>query len=124
MFLTYDQAVIELQNAVRTRGERYVYPEEWRGTDRLCKYVYGDAQIPACIVGQVFSQLGLSVKLLDGRSPEPRTAGVYVDLEMDDDAASLLWFAQQIQDQGFTWGEAYGFAIAEVARTRGEHVPC
>lgn len=114
--LSGPEAKYQLQRAVEAHGSDFVYPDEWRnnsGRDLnigMCQYVH-EGQ-PACIVGQVFAQLGHDVTKLDDCFSEPRTAGRRLGIEMDDEAAMVLWTAQDKQDEGETWGNAVLDAIA------------
>lgn len=122
--LTFERALFELGAAVNQRGEGFVYPDDWKTDDDLCQYVIDGH--PACIVGVVLDRIGADVGQLEGRYAEPRTAALYCDVQMDDDAANLLWFAQDAQDKGFTWGQAYTYAATEISRPPFvlEEVPC
>ena len=111
--LTYDQAVDELLKAVRERGDRYVYPEDWRDSRNLCQYALEDGS-PACIVGQVLHQIGANVAALHGEDCGPRAAAEIVGVSMDRNAATLLVMAQEYQDEDTPWGEAVSRAIVAV----------
>jgi hypothetical protein len=113
--LTYDQAVDELFKAVKERGERFVYPEDWRDDKFVCQYVRGPHAAPACIVGQVYYQLGVDLSPLVGFFGNPLGAASKVGIELGGEAEELLCDVQRLQDDGTPWGEAVSKAIAAMS---------
>lgn len=95
----YDQTIELLQRAVAEKGD---------GHTAACRYQrfedYEPTGEPVCIVGHVFSCLGLLDKALEGD-------GVYAQREVIRNsftpiALDVLAKAQGVQDEGHTWGEA------------------
>lgn len=109
-----------LANAVADRGEDFVYPEEWKyGAD--CQYFLPDGK-PACIVGHVLDQLGLTQTNIS-------SVGVYGQLfpavqinehlahtgiAFTKDAVDLLVFVQNRQDRGVPWGDAVDTSLEPI----------
>jgi hypothetical protein len=108
--LRYDDAVEQLRKAVEVRGPDFVYPDEWRSPYGTCLYFRADGS-PACIVGQVISQLSDEVLLIES---SVRVVALKAGIDMDADAEALLQRAQNWQDHGATWGDAIANAIAAV----------
>lgn len=147
-----NEALDLLEKAVESRGGDYVYPAQdlavyFNGKRTLRKYltpeqlravdidpenpkdrrgscVYFDGDQPLCIVGQVFSQVGIGVGDIERsagdqygvvtallRYGSKKLAGI----EFTEDATTVLSEAQRIQDGGNTWGQALIKAKARLA---------
>lgn len=98
-----------LEQAVRDRGEDYVYP---RRGDR-CLYVYGGN--PDCLIAQALVNNGHTVAELEKFQQEGYDGEVYsldsaetilTRLGYPGAAATAADNAQMEQDQGMTWGSA------------------
>jgi hypothetical protein len=110
MFLRYDDAVEHLRKAVEVRGADWVYPDEWRTPYETCQYFLADGS-PACIVGQVISQLSDEAPV---SNTSLKIVASLAGIEVDADAEALLQRAQNWQDHGATWGESIANAIAAI----------
>lgn len=137
-----EQAIELLNRAVEEKGADYVYPRgglgENSGDDKVCAYERNGA--PSCIVGHVFSYLGVPVEtlaVLDQQSLSAvtdltRSVPTWIDdeevhgvpkgevplsvlagIQIDPDALGILRRAQADQDGGIPWGKAVQYAIAE-----------
>lgn len=109
-----------LKQAVGERGADFVFPMEWKmqrtGT---CTYVQPNQTGPACIVGYVLHEYGVTLDELaafEGLS----AATVTIQLGVDNESAEILFDAQTRQDSGATWDDSYQYAanIYEARRRR------
>ena len=112
-YISEGQAIALLTQAVRQKGRDYL--DRNGDLEDGCIYREEDGT-PACIVGHVFSYLGVLDEIVDGQ----RAAGAPgVDREGNNDVqvvilkdfvtgkgVHLLEIAQHRQDTGSTWGEA------------------
>lgn len=97
-----------LKAAVAERGEDYIYTEHFSG----CVYVRN--ALPACIVGQVLADLGVSVETLarfDNNGGATANQVLYAlerggTLTYDQATSNALEAAQYHQDKGRAWGHA------------------
>lgn len=102
-----------LREAVRGRGEDFVYPDKWRlecGPEHFgkgpCLYFTDDGE-PACIVGFVLSKLGVKQSDLRGSIFSADVVNEWQDkVHFDTEAVHVLRVVQIRQDAGDTWGEA------------------
>jgi hypothetical protein len=114
-----------LHQAVKQRGEEFVYPEDWKWTDAndyaICQY-YLTGVGPACLIGVALDKLGVDVSELELKD-ETHVSGMDADqvlkrLGVKDqgliDAASI---AQRRQDTHVSWGES----AREFDRVLGEN---
>lgn len=130
MEITYEDAVLLLKQIVADRGEDWVYPLpdgcqdcaeaaaehgegycSWHMSDG-CRYFTEQGQ-PACIVGEFFYRT-LEPGTYNTIYMEGRVASEainYLPLEVDERTRRLLSHAQQMQDQGISWGESLTRAI-------------
>jgi hypothetical protein len=116
MRITYYEALRGLIDAVKLKGEDYVYGEELE----MCSYVRHDG--PSCIVGHLMINT-LGVDPLSIRKYEGTDAGyamASLGFEMDDDTMNLLTEVQRMQDLGTPWGEAVQVAVEYVNRQKSE----
>lgn len=112
--IDFDEALTLLDNAVKDRGENYIYKRIV--PHARCAYFHGEE--PGCIVGYVLAQKGLTAEDLTGLTRggyERMTTGV-ADLfddgliEGSQKTLDLLEMAQQKQDDGWAWGFAVRYA--------------
>lgn len=110
------QTADDLLNAcVKERGEDYVYPDKWRDPSFMiggdcagggCRYrVPGTDNDPACIIGLFLTKAGKSVADVT----EGMSAGMVLSnlgFRFTETTEQMLNCVQQLQDQGFAWGEA------------------
>lgn len=124
MHIDLDAAIEAVEKAVLAKGEDYVYdrPEgrHW------CVYVH-EGQ-PSCIVGHALTYLGVPLDALakaDGATGGRWFEPVSEELAMDGiayfthEATGFLAYAQQRQDDGYPWGEAFRDARYLAFRVRG-----
>lgn len=115
MILDADGAIRSLRTVVFEKGPDYVYQRvEAYGLKGSCVNFTEDGQ-PSCIVGHVFSLLGLTAeKALEVGVASTTIADVSCELlnrsdfewEFTDDASRILALAQDYQDNAHSWGEA------------------
>jgi len=123
--LSFDEAKRLIEEAIAEKGENYVYPE-WGG---VCRYFESDGT-PSCIVGHALAKLSVTLDMLaaerpdDELSPDGLNSYACVPIlaargviDIDDKTCTLLYAAQNAQDTGLTWREAYeaGLEAASVA---------
>lgn len=129
MIHTTPERTLELiDQAVRERGKEFVYPTEWKthagrwddevldlAYDRaptLCMYVQRDQVGPACIVGYVLHEYGVSLGELSS-TEGIAASGACESFGVDIESRELLMTAQNAQDVGKSWGEALDIARDE-----------
>jgi hypothetical protein len=100
------RAVELLIDVVEQYGEDHVY-ERVPNTVDSCRYEYSGQ--PSCIVGHVLHRAGVPIDVL--KSFDDNDDGVsanvlYEYLDVTEDAANVLGWAQGLQDSGHTWGRA------------------
>lgn len=95
-----NQTIQALDNAVKARGEEYVYP---RGKYE-CVYVFdrGTNPRPGCIVGQAYYEL--TGQLVPEDDEFLTIDGTSISSEFTPDAIQVLTIAQDYQDDGEPWG--------------------
>jgi hypothetical protein len=120
MTLSFEQARDGLRKAVEARGADFVYPDEWRAGGSGFGYcVNFDAETlePRCIIGYVLwlngvvpdseDDLGDPVDKLTRLGPEwPEDDYGPAPLKVDTKTFLMLYRAQNMQDDGKTWGDA------------------
>lgn len=118
---TVKDALEALDNAVKDRGEDFVYPEEWKTKLGSCMYFHGSC--PACIVGHVLHQWGLKHDTIAygehstlGEAEAPLGG---LNTFLSEGVLEVLTAAQIAQDEDTPWGEAVRQAH-ESAATLGE----
>jgi hypothetical protein len=98
----YNQA---LREAVSLKGRDYVYPKDAQGSCLYIENRYTEDQAPSCIHGHALTSLGVDIPSI---LEETSIVQVLCKLGVTDKglitAAAL---AQEFQDSGKTWGEAY-----------------
>ncbi len=100
--ITDEQFIAAMREAVKVRGEDFVYPDEWREDGYgACHYtVNGEG---ACIVGK-------ALEIAAGEPYEGDNGGAYVVLSevfgLSEKVAEAARNAQVVQDNSRTWGEA------------------
>lgn len=116
--LTYDDALALLRRAVEEKGADHVYRKRGPQLDDDGGFVSGsgcmyfdpeDHYVPACIIGHVFSYLGLGYHDLPHGCNNLAITGLINDRGMlvTDEYAQLLFeYAQDLQDLGRPWGQA------------------
>lgn len=109
----------QLREAVRTLAlaepdKVYAVPDDQPNRDRaLCFYVHVDpetgVQTPGCLIGTALHQLGVSLDALAGWEGLAAALAVpaLVDGEVSDADLRFLGTAQDQQDDGATWRDAY-----------------
>jgi uncharacterized protein with LGFP repeats len=124
--LSYEDAVLFLEKAVADRGADYVYPHQLlspstgqqNGDEEETGCVYFDHETnqPSCIIGHVFSYMGIAA--LDVRGYEGQTVQVLAGSESrlglfdaDETTVGLLARAQSFQDTRHSWGESLRYAL-------------
>lgn len=113
--ISLEQARGLLKRAVETQGPDFIYAP---GPNPQCKYearpdLFGDddpRSRTGCLVGVALSLAGETRHL--GSDEGILVLADSIDGLLDDDAASYLRIAQDEQDAGKTWGEAYDNAEA------------
>lgn len=118
--LTVQVAIDLLKRAVDEKGRDYVYVDQHdrlagQGSTHCVNVVkVGGALVPSCIVGDTLVRHGVAPRwfaftnTIGAPAYEViRTLRAREWLDVDDDAVTLLSFAQRLQDNGETWGEAY-----------------
>jgi hypothetical protein len=110
MHITFQDAHRAVKEAVKAKGEDYVYADP--DPQGSCSYVHGDT--PGCIVGHALHNLGVSIDLLRAMdcSDVPIFAAAY-ELELvpagvtaTEKALQFFTAAQMHQDMRATWGQA------------------
>lgn len=104
--ISKDAFIEAMREAVRQRGEDFVYPKEWR-EDGGCRY-YVESPLGstegACIVGKAIEvATGSPYTGYNGPAHEILTAEYDLD---DQGVADAAFVAQRAQDVGGTWGHA------------------
>jgi hypothetical protein len=101
--LTEELALKHMRKAVAEYGSDYVY-QSYNGS--TCLYVFGDK--PSCLVGQVLVRAGVPVEAFTPFANSNRIGAVVEDLPVDISSplVAALAVAQDVQDNGRTWGEA------------------
>lgn len=106
-----------MTQAMDERGEDYKDPNADAGDG--CYYVNeteSGALVPGCLVGLALTKHGISLESLyfdeykNGLAINERPD---LDDFMDEDAKSLFRAAQEVQDEGGTWGSAVNTAVEE-----------
>lgn len=128
--VTFEEVTKLLEQAVAEKGADYRYQKT--STDdsdgvALCFNFDPKTKQPSCIVGHVYSYIGITAQDLDlrdadGNGVDFMTANhqeVREFLELshvtfDQKADNLLYEVQVWQDSGLTWGEAYVQALEDV----------
>ena len=113
--LTYDQVVNELLKALKTRGEMFIYPDDWRDDFGMCQYTLSNGAA-GCIVGQVLQQVGADIQQLKGVLGGVGDAAKSVGVTLDDDACGALQIAQNMQDEGTPWGTVVSWIMMDPER--------
>lgn len=110
-YIGADEALAALEAVVAEGGEDYVYPDEEKDHDGMCRYVRKDGT-PSCIVGHVVTLLDpeLLPLLATKEGAAALSLGFPDKLHFTNQAAQVLDAAQQEQDNGKTWGEALAYA--------------
>lgn len=124
--LTYEEAVNLARNAVKMKGEDYIYPTAH--DENADEYSPGDCHYydlpeehgvqvvqPSCLVGWVFFQKDITWEVFSayGLSNELGVTDVLSNhslITVDDKTAIFLKRMQELQDMGTPWGEALGEA--------------
>lgn len=108
-----DRALQLLREVVQGR-EDFVYEAPPDGSDRP-RCVYADGDCPSCVVGHAMSWAGATpeqVRQMD----EAKDGGIDLLkvpwLDLNDEARAVFFAAQQLQDNGKTWGAALAAAEA------------
>ena len=125
--LTAEALVTGLEKAVAKQGEDFRFPEEWKDSNS-CVYFKKDGT-PACIIGEVFADNGLTLEELnlehETNYNSPNTRGVYTGLFSkyfaDDIVQGAAAAAQDHQDNKGTWGGSLE-AAKHFLRTRVNNV--
>jgi len=132
--LTVARALELLDQAVAERGADFVYPEDWKVVvprdgakdTPMCVYVH-DGQ-PRCIVGQVLVKHGLKPAKLafyegHGVTSVLKALGDSGVLSFEHGVLTLLRTAQDLQDDGCSWGGAVAKAREALYDLRSELNP-
>jgi hypothetical protein len=99
-----------LAGAVKARGEGHIYPD----FNGACYYTASGE--PDCMVGEALSQAGVSIDVLDGLNNRGAFMSDCRDylaangVTVTEDAGKVFRAAQERQDIGNTWGDAYKVA--------------
>ena len=113
---TKDEKFIQaMKDAVERRGRDYVYPRGEEGYYRLsnpnaCLYTNTKTNEPACIIGLAMSLAGFP------KPPEGDAADMTLEGLVSPRVAFAAWSAQNLQDNGHTWGEALDEFLREVEK--------
>lgn len=101
------EAFIEaMREAVRQRGEDFVYPEAWRD-DGACRYYIEDTPgviEGACIIGKAI-EIATGTPYTGYNGPADQVLLEEYGLD-DRDVADAAFVAQRVQDTRSTWGDA------------------
>lgn len=132
--INYDTALSALNNAIMVEGSDFVYAKEvltittYGDQYPTCSYLHmgkdGELTVPGCIVGRVLIDLGVPVEKIQPYNTGHVAGGILRELAKDNilsftsKAASLLAYAQYVQDAGVEWGEAVHDAVEHVASFR------
>lgn len=127
--VTLSEGMRAMAEVVAERGAGYVYPDEWRAEgsagDGGCLYVVDGR--PACLIGAALARLGVPVSVLrsegDGEELDDCADGCEGPLparplletlcaDLPPLLADAYQAAQDAQDKGRTWGEAYAETLA------------
>lgn len=120
------KAIELLERAVAKKGEDWIDPRAKRRKSAIkkcpdfnppgCTYVTPQGKSPACIVGHALHWAGVPLDVLktldEGGGEAATTACATVnsltglEVEVTPDAVSVLATAQNVQDEGGTWGDA------------------
>lgn len=99
------EAIALLERAVKERGEDYVYPDAERSAYGECQYFIGRA--PGCLIGLVMTYVGADAE--DANEGEGVSSQNW-PVNLTPGAISVFSLAQEVQDQGGTWGQAFAEA--------------
>ena len=110
--LKFEQAVELLNRAVDEKGADFTYDTH---PFTSCVYYESDGT-PSCIVGHVFSYLGITKDDLTDPSHNQEGLGLMYNsyLEVDYQTLELLEKVQSLQDNEVSWGQAVDEAIDHV----------
>jgi hypothetical protein len=99
-----------LKKIVEERPE-YVYqkPAGFTHSDGVCRYVHlkGDGYVPGCLIGHLLNRLGVSLEDIIPFEGGPASTIVSRLIDVDSRNIKALDWAQNAQDSGEPWGEAY-----------------
>jgi hypothetical protein len=101
--VTRENFTAAMEQAVKDRGEDFVYPDEWNGAGGTCRYQLEDGT-PACIVGYALHLIDPA--LVPGPENYSSADALLVNLGAPVDVANAARTAQFAQDFNQTWGEA------------------
>lgn len=119
MVIDLVDALQALAGVVDEHGAEHRHRARWHPTLRRRSWRYQVDGSPACIVGVVLSRFGVTAADLDTlgeRSMRELFVLRELPVEVTLGAAVVLERAQQVQDAGGTWGEAYRFAVRAAER--------
>lgn len=128
LLLTGEQALLLLRKVVFEKGADYVYKGPNPDRPTICYNVW-DGQ-PSCIIGHVLAELGLkasdyedqalgaelSITSLAGLLRSSKT----FEWDISGDAVKVLSVAQEMQDEGHSWGAALEAAQIDFERIAAE----
>lgn len=107
--ITTEDFIQAMRDAVAERGADYVYPpfenfaDDYHNEFGACQYQTPDGT-PACIVGLALSKI--DPNLVPEYGEDPGAERFLTGKGLDPSVAEAAGWAQGIQDDGKTWGEA------------------
>ncbi len=122
MSLNLETAKALVLAEIEKEGEDYVYKADEREDDQPVCVNYEEDGTPSCLVGRALDAGGIfSFERFNGRRSlngdcdliqEGIDAVVHtLGIAIDDDAFNFLWTLQDMQDDGYAWGDAYDRAV-------------
>lgn len=116
---TLDQITEALEAVVAERGEEYRYDDDFEKHHASygCRYIIGEK--PACIVGALYSRLGVSNSTLKKWNGYGGVRSIAFHSRLiPDEAEEALGRTQASQDTGHTWGQALEMFRSQIAAER------
>jgi hypothetical protein len=107
------QALVFLEKALGEKGADYVYTlggrdvktyNEQNSHTMRCQY-FEDGQ-PSCLVGHVLSYMGYNERVVPEHDSASNVVNTVLGISTGIDVLQALDKAQELQDTGYTWGEA------------------
>lgn len=107
---------------IEKEGEDYIYKADEREKGQPLCMNYEEDGTPSCLVGRALDSGGVFTfeQLNIRRGPEGEgnllamgidTVVKELNIAIDNDAYDFLWTLQDMQDDGYTWGQAFEKAV-------------